>query len=31
MTTNTKYNFIICMDPVIVDRKLNYKNNLLYL
>lgn len=25
MTTNTKYNFIICMDPVIVDRKLNYK------
>lgn len=25
MTTNTKYNFIICMDPVIVDGKLNYK------
>lgn len=25
MATNTKYNFIICMDPVIVDGKLNYK------
>lgn len=25
MTTNTKYNFIICMDPAIIDGRLIYK------